>query len=127
MAYENLIDNKNAEKWTFEKAEKLFKQALKESNTSKYDFIGELAKKLGTYIDVFDYLIDKFPDLKHYKPAIMRNCEANCFSNGKNGDINTAMAIVNLKSNHGWTDRSENTQNINLESTEFTIINGSKD
>lgn len=99
--------NKNAEKWTHEEAEKLLKDAVELSFEKGFDFIGEVAKELGTYIDVFDYLTDKYPDLEKYKKQLKRNCEVNCFSSGKNGDIVPSLAIMNLKSNHGWTDRVE--------------------
>lgn len=100
-------ENTNAEKWNYETAEKLFLDALELSKDEQYDFLGEIAKKLESYIDVFDYLTDKFPELLRYKKQIKRNCEANCFSNSKRGNINTAIGIVNLKSNHGWTDRAD--------------------
>jgi hypothetical protein len=79
--------------------------AAEKSKSIEYDFIGEIAKELDTYIDVFDYLVNKFPSLKRYKTQMKRNCETNCFSNIKNENINTAAGIMNLKSNHGWTDR----------------------
>jgi hypothetical protein len=102
-------DNKNAEKWSLEVATEFMNKAVKLSAKDEYDFIGEVAKDLGSYIDVFDYLGEKFKELKPLKSEIKRNCEVNCFSNGKKGEINTAMAIMNLKSNHGWTDRQEQT------------------
>lgn len=107
-------NNKNAEKWTFEEAEKLFQQAVELSFNGGYDFIGEVAKELNTYIDVFDYLTDKFPELEKYKKQLKRNCEVNCFSNGKNGNIVPSLAIMNLKSNHGWTDRVEQKSETNI-------------
>lgn len=119
--YEGLKDNKNAEKWTFAEAEEFLLEALKLSKNDEYDFIGEVAKAMDSYIDIFDYLISKFPELKYIKNHIKRNCEANCFSSGKKGDINTAMAIVNLKSNHGWTDRVDTTSKNEKVTT--TIIN----
>ena len=100
--------NKYAEKWTKEEARGLFDAAIKLSQTDEYDFIGEIAKALKTYIDVFDYLVDKFPELEEAKNHIMRNCEATCFSNSKKGKIKEGTALVNLKSNHGWTDRTDN-------------------
>jgi len=103
-----LKGNNNAEKWTFDDAELFLEKSLDLSKQDNFDFLGEIAKHLGSYIDVYDYLIGKFPELKHYKTHIMRNCEANCFSNSKKGKINTAIGIVNLKSNHGWTDRVSN-------------------
>lgn len=107
MAYEGLEENKNAEKWDEEKATSFMHEALELSKNDDYDFLGEIAKELNSYIDVFDYLSDKFPELKAVKKHIKRNCETNCFSNGKKGKINTSMAIVNLKSNHKWTDRAD--------------------
>ncbi len=114
MAYEGLIDNKNAEKWTFEEAQKFFMDAYEKSIEKKgddylYDFIGEIARELGQYKELFGYLVDKFPSLEKYYVSIKSNCEANCFYNGKKNNIVPSMAIMNLKSNHGWTDRAETT------------------
>jgi hypothetical protein len=54
---------------------------------------------------------------------IEQECEANCFLHGKKGEIVPSLAIMNLKSNHGWTDRvasqNDNT-NVNLNSEELT-------
>jgi len=105
---ETLKGNDNAEKWTEEKATDLLERAVELSKNTDYDFIGEIAKDLDTYIDVFDYLVDKFPQLKKLKKKMKRNCEANCFSNIKRENINTGAGIMNLKSNHGWTDRVQN-------------------
>ena len=107
MAYEGLEDNKNAEKWTLEEATKLFTDAYELSKTNDYDFIGEIARELNTYREIFVYLNDKFSDLNGLHKKILSNLEANCFSHGKAGKINTAMAIVNLKSNYKWTDRAD--------------------
>lgn len=107
-------NNSNAEKWDFETAEKLMKDAVELSFSEGFDFIGEVAKQLGTYIDVFDYLTDKFPELEKYKKQLKRNCEVNCFSNGKTGKIVSALSIMNLKSNHGWTDRIDTKSDVNL-------------
>ena len=113
--------NQYSEHWTKEESENFLKEALEISNKNGYDFIGEVAKKLGSYVDVFDYIISKFPELSHYKRQIKRNCEANCFSSGKNGDIVPSLAIMNLKSNHGWTDRVENNTNHNIKSGSVSI------
>ena len=101
--------NKYAEKWTLEESISLLENALELSKTDKYDFIGEIAKKLGVYHELFNYLANKFPQLSHYPVLIKSNCEASCFSNGKKGNIIPSLAIMNLKSNHGWTDRVDNT------------------
>lgn len=102
-------ENKNAEKWTKEESVSFMDEALELSYNEDYDFIGEIAKKLRVDKGTFDYLIDKFPNLKSVKKHMLSNCEANCFRNSKKGNINTAVGIVNLKSNHGWTDRAETT------------------
>jgi hypothetical protein len=120
---EAMKGNTNAETWTLEQATELFNNAIElTEGNSKYDFIGEVAKKLGTYRDVFTYLKKKYKELKPLSKRLISNIEANCFSHGKNGDINTAMAIVNLKSNHGWTDRVDNTTKDKKVST-TTVIN----
>ena len=103
-------ENTNAEKWTLEESIKLFNDAIElTKGKSKFDFKGEVAKELDTYREVFVYLKDKFIECKPLYKKLTSNLEANCFSHGKEGDINTAMAIVNLKSNHGWTDRVDTT------------------
>lgn len=101
--------NKNAEVWNEEDATTFMELAVSKSENEKYDFIGEVAKDLKQDKGVFDYLVSKFTHLKRYKSRIKYNCEVNCFRNGKNGDIVPSLAIMNLKSNHGWTDRAETT------------------
>lgn len=105
-------ENTNAEKWTLEVAEKFFYDALvlvnqQENNVYKYDFVGEVARELKSYKEVFTYLKDKFPELVNKHKQLISTLEANCFYNSKKGNINTAVGIVNLKSNHGWTDRGD--------------------
>ena len=100
--------NQYHEKWTLEASRDFLIEAITIAIDKGHDFIGEVAKDQNTYLDVYDYLVDKFPELSSLKTALKRACETNCFSNGKKGDINTAMAIMNLKSNHGWTDRIAN-------------------
>ena len=99
--------NKNAEVWTIEEATELLGKALELSEGIEYDFIGEIAKELKTYHQIFEYLIKKFPELKEIYIKVLNNLEANCFSNAKKGNIKEATAIVNLKSNHKWTDRQQ--------------------
>lgn len=105
--------NTNAEKWTLDEAKSIFKEAIvltyeKENNTYKFDFIGEVARELHLYKEVFTYLKDKYPnELTELHKELISTLEANCFYNSKKGHINTAIGIVNLKSNHGWTDRQQ--------------------
>lgn len=117
--------NQYNEHWTKEESITFLNKAIELSNKNTYDFIGEVAKDLDSYADVFDYIIEKFPDLKNLKNRIKRNCEVNCFSNGKKGKITPSLAIMNLKSNHGWTDRTQtdlttNGKDINVNPIKWT-------
>jgi len=102
---EKMKGNSNAEKWTEEVATDFMNKAVAMSKDKEYDFIGEVAYDLDQDKGVFDYLVDKFPHLKKLKTRIKSNCEVNCFRNIKKENINTGAGIMNLKSNHGWTDR----------------------
>ena len=110
--------NQYKEDWTLEKATEFMKEAVELSSQRKYDFIGEVAKDQKSYHLVYKYLVDKFPELKPFLDTIKTNCETNCFFNGKSGNIVPSLAIMNLKSNHGWTDRVDTT-------TKGNEINGS--
>lgn len=105
-------ENKNAEKWTEDAAHKLFNACLetaKDKDKDCNDFIGEVAQENETDLYQLDYLKEKYPELEKVYKQIKRHCESNCFTNGKKGNIVPSMAIMNLKSNHGWTDRAETT------------------
>lgn len=104
--------NKNAEKWDLETSIELFDKAIeltkqKKDNQYEFDFIGEVARELETFKEIFSHLVRRFPELKDKQKLIKSNCEANCYYNGKNNNIIPSLAIMNLKSNHGWTDRIE--------------------
>ena len=106
-------ENTNAEKWTLEDAEKFMNEAVELSSNKKYDFVGEVAKDLNQYHQVFTYLKNKFKEVSRQYNLIYSNCEANCFFNGKTGEITPSLAIMNLKSNHKWTDRVDTTSKGN--------------
>lgn len=133
--------NKNAEKWTFENSLEIFEKAIELANETetiyhdkepsliigkkyKFDFIGEVARELGYYKSLFTELKDKFEDLKHLHTQLVETLEANCFCNSKNGIIKEATAIVNLKSNHNWTDRQQFDHNLSTEKKVELKING---
>lgn len=141
---EAMEGNNYAEIWTLEEAEGLFDKALSmvddeelyiiaggiKTDGYKYDFIGELVRDLKTeYKDkkVYRYLLNthllnQFPHLKRRYEELVNALETNCYFNTKKGIINTAVGIVNLKSNHKWTDRVDNTTKDN-EIQQQTIIN----
>lgn len=116
--------NRNAEKWSFKKAVKLFNEAIELSNEKdtlqlktktgvieftgyKFDFLGEIAAELGTFKMIFHHLKKRFKVLERLDNQLHTNIERNCYYNGKKGMIKEASAIMNLKSNHRWTDRAE--------------------
>ena len=119
-----MAGNQYEESWTEETSKELFNEAIKLSvGKSSYDFIGEVAKELGTYRDVFTYLKNKFPSCKHLYKILSSNLEANCFSHGKTSDINPALAIMNLKANYKWSDRVETTIQGGDKPLKTTVIN----
>ena len=113
------IGNKNAEKWDLKGAVKLFEEAInlardgqktEEGHLITYDFIGEIARDLKIYRELFSVLLAKFPqELKSMHSELQTILESNCFSHSKKGEIIPSVAIVNLKSNYGWTDRVDQT------------------
>ena len=128
--------NTNAEKWTekeaiklFDKADSIVKQKCdytvggKNVSGYEFDFIGELADELDVYRDLlqrdlprrFEWAKERFNKLKN-------RLETNCYSNTKKGIINTAVGIVNLKSNHNWTDRQQTDHTSKGEKINLTPI-----
>jgi hypothetical protein len=120
--------NKNAEKWTFEESEKLLNKALEICNQKtdyivygnkvkgyEFDFIGEVACQLQTYHhNITRDIPRRHKELKPLVNRLLAYMERNCYSNTKKGIIKEATGIVNLKSNHKWTDRNEsNNKNEN--------------
>lgn len=120
--------NKNAEVWTIESAIELFNKCLetaKDKDLDCNDFIGEVAQENNTTLWQLDYLTEKYPELKNTYKRIKSNCEANCFANGKRNKIVPSLAIMNLKSNHGWTDRVESSntnKNTNQDVTPISFV-----
>lgn len=112
--------NKNAEKHTEKDCIDLLDKAFKLCDEEdeyivggkkvtglKYDFIGEIASKLGAYKQFITRDIpQRFPHLNTRVEKLKAKLESNCYYNTKKGIINTAAGIINLKSNHGWTDRN---------------------
>ena len=123
------LENNNAEKWTYEDALELYSRAFELTEEKeiyylgkeevigyKYDFIGELIKDLKKEFKdkgrVYHQLLsrdlpDRFKDLKTEWDELKEVMESNCYSNTKKGIINTAVGIINLKSNHNWKDKQE--------------------
>lgn len=120
------FNNNNAEVWDLDTAIKFMQDSLVLAKEKKHDFIGEVARDMDIYREVYSYLARKYKECDKIYKRINQECESNCFSHGKKGDINTAMAIVNLKSNHNWTDRVDNTSKGNEIKSEKVSINFTK-
>lgn len=132
--------NTNALKWTEEKAIALYDQADsivkrkcdyvvfgKKIKGYEFDFIGELADELDVYRDLIaEHLPDQYPFLKDRFNKLKNRLETNCYSNTKKGIINTAVGIVNLKSNHNWSDKTTVDHQSKGEKINLPIINWAK-
>lgn len=101
--------NQHEQHWTEDEALAFMQNSLIAMEKNGFDFIGELAQEMGQYRTLYYYLADKFPSCKNVLKKIEQECEANCFRHGKKGEIVPSLAIMNLKSNHGWTDRVDQT------------------
>lgn len=106
--------NKNAEVYNEDEAIKLFNDSIEYANKFdevdkfyEYDFIGEVARALGTYHHIYNHLVTRFPQLNQQLTELKDTLETNCYYNTKKGKIREATGIVNLKSNHKWTDRTQ--------------------
>ena len=105
-----LLNNNNAEKYTYKQAEELLLNALELSENLEYDFIGEIAREQKVTRRLYEHLITRFSDLREIYEMMKSNLEANCYENTKKNKINTAVGIINLKSNHKWNDRPQEEQ-----------------
>ena len=119
-------ENINAEKWTVDSAEEFLNECIKlssrkiEYSTGKgfeFHFIGEIASELNQYSGLPLYLGEKFKTLKPLYNRLKTKLESNCFFDSKRGIIKEASAIMNLKSNYGWTDRVAQNENHSGEIT----------
>jgi len=129
--------NTNAQIWTLEKSSELLDKAIALTDETetiivdktpveayKFDFVGEIARELNVYHSLITRDIPKqHPELQGKVKLLVSKLEANCYSNTKKNKINTAVGIVNLKSNHGWTDR----QQIEQHQTNIDLSNLSTD
>ena len=131
------IGNNNAEKYSKTQAVKLFNDSIKLSLKTvengkaqleyKYDFIGEVARDLNTYHHIYAHLVNRFPELNSMFTELKANLESNCYFNTKKGNIREATGIVNLKSNHKWTDRNDHTSSDKSMQPQINIEVSNKD
>jgi len=107
-------NNNNAEKWNEKNSKALLDNALDLSYDEKYSWIGSIWRELVVAPSTIQYLTEKFPELKITLELVKNNCAHNCFVNAQDKGKHNQAFILNLKSNHGWTERVESNNNITL-------------
>lgn len=103
--------NKYAEKYTLEETRKFFEQCLAyvDQDPTAYHF-SKISRRFKTHKDIFNYLINKFPndkEFRHYKKRIVDILEDNIISAISTKQIPEAFGIFNLKCNFEWRDKQE--------------------
>lgn len=114
--------NQNALKWDYEASVKLFDDMLEESYTG-VDFLGTLQRKFKITRNVITLILDRYPDLKETWDLVKESVESNCYENAKKAK-GQAIYIINLKSNHKWTDRIQTDTDITFKPTDINDIFG---
>lgn len=93
----------------------------KEVEGYKFDFIGELTLELEIDRKVLKREIESHcPELEGDVSLIYSYMERNCYANTKKGIIREATGIVNLKSNHKWTDRNNTEHSGEVKTIQLT-------
>lgn len=109
MKYENLQNNKHAEKWTEEETVKLMEKALESINEECY-FLAEVAVACGVYRELFWYLCQKFkdnPTVFNLIKGMYTKCEAIIIRQAASKKIDTTVGIFALKVYHGFVEASK--------------------
>jgi len=103
------INNKNAEKWTEEKAVELAELALSKVGPKCF-FIAQIAEECNVYRDLFTYLMRKFNDNEIVFRSLKRmynKAEAEIWKQSADGRIDKTIGIFALKSLHGLFETSK--------------------
>lgn len=101
--------NKYAEKWTVEDARVLVDKAYDAIGGDCY-FISAVAEKVGTYRELFGYLLKKFNDDEHVfltLKKVYNKCESIVMQRTADNKINPALGIFVLKAYHGLFETSK--------------------
>lgn len=127
---QSMPNNKNAEKWTFEEAEKFCNSVLQilEDNP-KVRTLGKACLMAGKYEQIINYFEDKFKTVFVSIKKAREIAKERLIDNALENDVNTTMAIFILKNNHNMKDRQDVTSGDKpMENkVQFEIINGNKD
>lgn len=112
--------NKYNEKWTIKASQELFDKALELAKGGAIT-LTDIANELDVYTDVFEYICNKHEDFRPVKKRILSQIENNTYKGALNGDYIPSVAIFGLKNNHGWKDKQEITQDINVKNDVSTM------
>lgn len=119
----SMLGNLNAELYSIDEASDLFSQMLALSKDTKYTFIKQITTQYGVSYSVVKSLTERFPTLKNVYEIIKENLETNCYVAVNQDKLKIQIALLNLKSNYGWTDRSTTTTDITTQGQPLQISN----
>lgn len=114
-----MLGNLNSEVYTLEDSLDLFSQMIIMSQDDSYTFIKQITRQFGVTENIIKHLVKRFPTLKEPYDLIKENLETNCYTATNDGKLKLPLAMLNLKSNYGWTDRVA--QNTDLTSGGETL------
>ncbi|WP_295676150.1 hypothetical protein [uncultured Empedobacter sp.] len=118
-----MLGNLNAELYSEEQSLDLFGQMIVMSQDNNYTFIKQLTRQFGISYDVMINLTKRFPSLQEAYKLIKDNLETNCYTATNDGKLKLPLAMLNLKSNYGWTDRIENKTDVTTQGQPLQISN----
>lgn len=118
-----MLGNLNAELYDEEQAYDLFCQMIVMSHDDNYTFFKQITREFGITENVIKHLVKRFTSLKEPYDLIKENLETNCYTATNDGKLKLPLAMLNLKSNYGWTDRVENKTDVTTQGQPLQISN----
>ena len=114
--------NKNAEKWTEEKALELGNEMIEWLKKDGNVFYGEfLSVVKDLYPNTISYLEGKFESFLYLKKKAQKIQEFKLLNKGLNNEVNPTITIFTLKNHHNYKDKSEVDQTITEKKQIFKI------
>ena len=106
-------DNKNAEKWTEEKALELGNEMIEWLKTDENVFYGQfLHVEKDLHLHTLTYLENKFESFLQLKKKAQKIQEFKLLNKGLNNEVNPTITIFTLKNHHNYKDKTEVDQTI---------------
>lgn len=119
----SMLGNLNAEQYTLEDSLDLFGQMIIMSQDDNYTFIKQITRQFGVTENVIKHLVKRFQTLKEPYDLIKENLETNCYTATNDGKLKLPLAMLNLKSNYGWTDRVESKTDVTTQGQPLQMNN----